>query len=392
MKLKIWVRKPVLGLLLVTVFAPIVLFTDKLSTFTSFSPPADLNEDTPTFRFSGDTGKLNVISKETARALKEPVGIVYSDGSAKSSSFPRVSNKEDTHKIRPLKDVSESQMDSEPVKHKRSRVLSATRTNGDGSVEDNPIRQITDWMHDKNGGDDLQKSVAEAGADKMNVTSHADIKHEELSVRKPDSIKVMETGTVEGRMDRKKEQKGTRTVMVQYIKDQLIRAKVYLSLTATRNNAHFIRELRQRIKELQKAFGDATTDSELPGSAKEKMKAMDLTLEKGQQIQDDCTAMVKKLRAILHTTEEQLRVHRKQTTFLTQLTAKTLPKGLHCLPLRLSTEYYMSNYSEKHFPNREKLDDPQLYHYAIFSDNILAAAVVVNSTVSNAKVNYYGLP
>ena len=92
-----------------------------------------------------------------------------------------------------------------------------------------------------------------------------DIKHEELSVRKRDSIKVMETGTVEGRMDRKKEQKGTRTVMVQYIKDQLIRAKVYLSLTATTNNAHFIRELRQRIKELQKALGDATTDSELPG-------------------------------------------------------------------------------------------------------------------------------
>lgn len=63
-------------------------------------------------------------------------------------------------------------------------------------------------MRDKNGGDDLQKSVAEAGADKMNVTSHADIKHEELSVRKPDSIKVMETGIVEGRMDRKKERKG----------------------------------------------------------------------------------------------------------------------------------------------------------------------------------------
>lgn len=120
--------------------------------------------------------------------------------------------------------------------------------------------------------------------------------------------------------------------MVQYIKDQLIRAKVYLTLTATRNNAHFIRELRQRIKELQKAFSDATTDSELPGSAKEKMKAMDLTLEKGKQLQDDCIAMAKKLRAILHTTEEQLRVHRKQTTFLSQLTAKTLPKVFTAFP------------------------------------------------------------
>ena len=51
---------------------------------------------------------------------------------------------------------------------------------------------------------------------------------------------------------------------VRYLKDQLIRGKVYLSLSATRNNAHFIRELRQRIKEVQRALGDATKDSELP--------------------------------------------------------------------------------------------------------------------------------
>lgn len=114
---------------------------------------------------------------------------------------------------------------------------------------------------------------------------------------------------------------------------------------------------------------------------------MDQLLAKGKQIQDDCAAIVKKLRAMLHSTEEQLRVHKKQTMFLTQLTAKTLPKGLHCLPLRLTTEYYALNSSEQQFPNQEKLDDPQLYHYALFSDNVLAAAVVVNSTVTHAKVN-----
>ena len=114
---------------------------------------------------------------------------------------------------------------------------------------------------------------------------------------------------------------------------------------------------------------------------------MEQSLEKGKQIQDDCTAVVKKLRAMLHSTEEQLRVHKKQTMFLTQLTAKTLPKGLHCLPLRLTTEYYTLNSSQQNFLNLEKLENLQLYHYAIFSDNVLAAAVVVNSTVSHAKVN-----
>lgn len=115
---------------------------------------------------------------------------------------------------------------------------------------------------------------------------------------------------------------------------------------------------------------------------------MEQTLVKGKQIQDDCAAVVKKLRAMLHSTEEQLRVHKKQTLFLTHLTAKTLPKGLHCLPLRLSTEYFMMNSSQRQFPNQEKLEDSRLYHYAIFSDNVLAAAVVVNSTLSHAKVRY----
>lgn len=119
------------------------------------------------------------------------------------------------------------------------------------------------------------------------------------------------------------------------------------------------------------------------------MKAMEQSLVKGRQIQDDCAAAVKKLRAMFHSTEEQLRVHKKQALFLTQLTAKTLPKGLHCLPLRLTTEYYNLNSSQQQFPNQDKLEDPRLYHYAIFSDNILATAVVVNSTAAHAKVNYF---
>lgn len=122
-------------------------------------------------------------------------------------------------------------------------------------------------------------------------------------------------------------------------------------------------------------------------SALDKLKVMEETLTKAKQIQDDCDVMVKKLRAMLHSSEEQVRVHKKQALFLTQLTAKTLPKGLHCLPLRLTTEYYTLNSSQQDFPGQEKLKDPLLFHYALFSDNVLATAAVVNSTVSNAKVS-----
>lgn len=51
---------------------------------------------------------------------------------------------------------------------------------------------------------------------------------------------------------------------VRQLKDQLIRGKVYLSLSVTRNNPHFIRELRMRMKEVLRVLGDATKDSELP--------------------------------------------------------------------------------------------------------------------------------
>uniref|UniRef100_A0A453RHT8 Hexosyltransferase n=1 Tax=Aegilops tauschii subsp. strangulata TaxID=200361 RepID=A0A453RHT8_AEGTS len=49
---------------------------------------------------------------------------------------------------------------------------------------------------------------------------------------------------------------------------------------------------------------------------------------------------------------------------------------------RLPTQHSSNN---KHFPYQDKLEDPKLHHYALFSDNVLAAAVVVNSTLIHAK-------
>jgi len=51
---------------------------------------------------------------------------------------------------------------------------------------------------------------------------------------------------------------------VRQLRDQLIRARVYQGLGPLRSNPHFIRELRARIREVQRVLGDATKDSELP--------------------------------------------------------------------------------------------------------------------------------
>jgi alpha-1,4-galacturonosyltransferase len=51
---------------------------------------------------------------------------------------------------------------------------------------------------------------------------------------------------------------------VRNIKDQLIKAKVYLGLGAIRANPQYLRDLRQRIREVQKVLGDVSKDSDLP--------------------------------------------------------------------------------------------------------------------------------
>jgi hypothetical protein len=52
--------------------------------------------------------------------------------------------------------------------------------------------------------------------------------------------------------------------MVLQMRDQLIRAKIYLGLGSSRSHPTFIRELRVRIRDIQRVLGDATRDSELP--------------------------------------------------------------------------------------------------------------------------------
>lgn len=52
-------------------------------------------------------------------------------------------------------------------------------------------------------------------------------------------------------------------VKIKEMKDQLIRAKTYLNFAMPAGNAHLIKELRLRIKELERAMGDVSKDSEL---------------------------------------------------------------------------------------------------------------------------------
>lgn len=121
-------------------------------------------------------------------------------------------------------------------------------------------------------------------------------------------------------------------------------------------------------------------------SALQKMRAMESTLSKAHRAYPDCPSMASKLRAMTYSTEEQLRAQQSEASYLMQVNARTLPKGLHCLSMQLTSEYFSLESKEMEFHNRDRVRQPHLYHYAIFSDNVLACAVVVSSTVSASKV------
>ncbi|KAL7602764.1 hypothetical protein Lser_V15G16807 [Lactuca serriola] len=360
MSMKTWMRKPVLVLLFVTVLAPIVLYTDRLATFSSFSIDEYVSEPS-TLSLNRDVRSRNLLPQELSAAKEETASDVYL---GKSTRSIQLLDGERSRKTRQLNEAYD---------------LNATfNTHTSESKEHDAIviRQVTQGFHEADHSDNRHESTENQ---KLKASEHKLLSTEAETVQEGNSIKPAKTKS------KKPDEHVLTDTRVKYLKDQLIRARLYLSLSATRTNTQFIKELRLRMKELQRALGDATKDADLPKNANEKLKAMEQTLAKGKQIQDDCTAVVKKLRAIIHSTEEQLRVHKKQALFLTHLTAKTVPKGLHCLPLRLSTEYYSLNSSAQQFPNQQNLHDPNLFHYALFSDNVLATAVVVNSTVSNAK-------
>lgn len=200
--------------------------------------------------------------------------------------------------------------------------------------------------------------------------------------------------------------------MLKLMRDQIIMAKAYANIAKSNNETSLYDLLMEHSRESRHAIREATSDAELHPrysyfvlrllfyqfpvlgshaeiffyftSALARAKAMGHVLSIAKDRLYECPTMLLKLRAMLQSSEENVNALKKKSAFLIQLAAKTIPKPLHCLPLRLAADYFLLGYQNREYPNKEKLEDPSLYHYAIFSDNVLATSVVVNSTVLHA--------
>ncbi|KGN53962.1 probable galacturonosyltransferase 7 isoform X2 [Cucumis sativus] len=174
--------------------------------------------------------------------------------------------------------------------------------------------------------------------------------------------------------------------MVKKLKDQLFVARAYYpTIAKLPTQSQLTQEMKQNIQELERVLSESTTDLDLPLQIEKKSLKMEATIAKAKSFPVDCNNVDKKLRQIFDMTEDEANFHMKQSAFLFQLAVQTMPKSMHCLSMQLTVEYFRIYSTKLELSQAEKYSDPTLNHYIIFSNNILASSVVINSTVSNSK-------
>ncbi|KAL2483213.1 putative galacturonosyltransferase 10 [Forsythia ovata] len=175
------------------------------------------------------------------------------------------------------------------------------------------------------------------------------------------------------------------------LNDQISLAKAFLVIAKESNNLQFAWDLSAQIRNSQILLSNAalrrtpltTSESETA------IRDMALLLIQAQQLHYDSATMIMRLKAKIQGLEEQMNSINEKSSKYGQIAAEEVPKSLYCLGVRLTTEWFKNSNLQKKLKQRRqtaiKLRDNNLYHFCIFSDNILATSVVVNSTVCNSK-------
>ncbi|XP_052157445.1 probable galacturonosyltransferase 7 [Oryza glaberrima] len=173
--------------------------------------------------------------------------------------------------------------------------------------------------------------------------------------------------------------------VVKRLKDQLFVARAYYpSIAKLEGMEKLSHEMKQSIQEHEHMLSEAICDADLPAFHGANMAKMEKTIAAAKSCLIECTNFEKKLRQLLDMTEDEAHFHARQGAYLYRLGVQTLPKSLHCLSMRLTVDYFKS-FADMEYSNVQKLENPVLRHYVIFSTNLLASSMTVNSTVINSE-------
>ncbi|KZV14922.1 Galacturonosyltransferase 11 [Dorcoceras hygrometricum] len=172
--------------------------------------------------------------------------------------------------------------------------------------------------------------------------------------------------------------------------EQMTLAKAYVIIAKEHKNLHLAWELSSKIRSCQFLLSKAAMRDE-PIALEEAepiIKSLSSLIFKAQDAHYDIATTIMTMKSHIQALEERSNAATLQSTVFAQMAAESLPKKLHCIDIKL-TANWLQNKSIQELAdesrNSPRLTDINLYHFCIFSDNILAVSVVVNSTVSNAE-------
>ncbi|PKA54583.1 putative galacturonosyltransferase 15 [Apostasia shenzhenica] len=101
----------------------------------------------------------------------------------------------------------------------------------------------------------------------------------------------------------------------------------------------------------------------------------------------DLRAFLLKTRAMLMKMDNKVQSARMQASLYRHLASIGVPKNMHCLALRLAEEYLVNANARSSLPPPEyayRLTNSSYIHFALLTDNILGASVVVFSTLKSS--------
>ncbi|XP_031374906.1 probable galacturonosyltransferase 11 [Punica granatum] len=182
------------------------------------------------------------------------------------------------------------------------------------------------------------------------------------------------------------------TSFSQQLSEQIILAKAYVVIAKEHNDLHLAWELSSKIRSSQLLLSKAAMRGEIISLAEAEslMKSLSSLFLKAQDLHYDIATTIVTMKSHMQALEQRASSSTVQSIVSGRLVAESVPRSLHCLNLKLIADWLKDPplkriKNGRQSSNSARLVDNSLHHFCLFSDNVLAASVVVNSTVSNSN-------